>query len=207
MMTSDSQRNNAALLIQSAWRRYKKGFFQPQFPQLPALTHEETRLYGIDPEIDGLPKHRGYFVLLGMSGLRSLKLILKMSDISPRYESGYLHIPKLYLVDCSQKVIDFWRELKSVFASATNFNMLMDLLYQHKECVEKSLHACEHCKITVSDVISFLAELQCQHAKDSVVPSYVFQFMKHVIDKMSVICQTGTVLKCLNISETIPASM
>lgn len=179
----------SSILIQSIWRgkhaRQKYGI--KQVPK-EDLTQDKAFLVGNDPKIKRLgpyKEHKEKIALVGTSGLRSLSLISELSNKN--------NIPKLIIVDNSEKVILFWRKLRALvetydYTDKAEFYLAFhDFLSQNRSLYRDiPSHAMSNMNIPDVEYENQNPELFMMDLVEKHGLSYVLSIIKHT----SIIAQT-----------------
>lgn len=157
----------AAIKIQASTR----GFFARRRYRMPSAgtcTDYLLRIQGNDPVINmpisSLPGDR--VVLIGTSGLRTLEIACKLGS----------DCPKIFLIDNSQHVIQFWKDLQVVIQTATSVCGVM-------ANVAPVICQCSECVDAIDDRTGYLASLVQEHG---------FEKVRRIILHASIILQNWT---------------
>lgn len=124
------QINQAASKIQA----HVRGFFAIKKYKYHSLSKEQLRSYntnvpGNDPNILNLPRHRSntQVALVATSGVRSVHIACELGG----------KLPKIFLIDNSRHVIDYWRYIQREMKTATNKSEFFAALTAYTmRCVE-----------------------------------------------------------------------
>lgn len=168
--------NESAKIIQASWRGYRtrRAMAKPSSPGVDydafIVTNETPMAFPIDRL-----KSDGEFAFIGCSTFQNIALLFDMIDWS-RYQpslDGYTNIPKLFIVDNSRKVIEFWHLLRGVLLkNKTLNNCLVDIAFM-EEAFAKCSPNKNHC---VSDLVSTQLEGYITNHTD-------YEFLRHVLSK------------------------
>lgn len=138
-------------------------------------TYESAWLVGNDPKIKGLSSYAapsGKIALVGTSCLRSLGILCELANPE--------HIPKLIIVDISNKVISFWRQLRTLAETLEpqNFQASFESFLQDNEHLYR--HMPEISNPTVQyenqDPMAYMNSLIAQYGLD-----YVLSIIKDMV--------------------------
>ncbi|MDF1677113.1 MAG: hypothetical protein P1U32_00250 [Legionellaceae bacterium] len=141
--------STAAVKIQASVR----GFFSRRNFKLYPLststcTEYELKVAGNDPDMAGLPMHMAQdkIMVVGTSGLRVIGIACALGA----------ECPKLFLIDNSRPVIQFWQNLKREIATASSPAGLMAK-------VKPEICPCDECLPVIDDETGYLATLCNQY--------------------------------------------
>ncbi len=135
------------------------------YKPLSNCTEYELKVAGNDPDMTDLPTHMAQdkIMLVGTSGLRMIGIACALGA----------ECPKLFLIDNSRRVIQFWNNLKREIENASSHHGIM-------EKVKPEVCECEACERIADDKRGYLAFL---------ANNYGFSRIKRMILNTSVIPQ------------------
>lgn len=184
--------SDAAVKLQSAWKGY---LVRKELKKPHTLTPQNyaTLISGNEPSIRFPQKLDRNFVLVGTSGIKSLQLISDLAKIQPSSD-GYSHVPKLFIVDYSPYVVNFWKFLKNCVAKAKNITDFIAHVLTRRFDLEKYTGGC--ClspeKVLINCICG-LANLNAEPTSGSYLETIPgkenkWDFIKNVIEKATIIC-------------------
>lgn len=175
--------------LQSFWRGYSSRK-STELYQFNEPTDYPTFISGNEKEIKISTKFTEHFVYIGTSGLKNLHLMAQLSSNMPKSSDGYKHIPKMFIIDNSQQVIEFWKTIKQLFIQSKNINEFGQNTQKVKSKLKqicKDEDADNEVLKNIHSVISLLKSEnvtpQCPHDFN-----LNYTFFRNVVTKASFIC-------------------
>lgn len=176
--------------IQSFWRGYKtRKYLKRQFPKTNNPSTYLTFVTGNEPEII-TNKIAGYFVYIGTSGLKNLHNINQLISTFVDSEDGYTHIPKLYIIDNSENVIDFWRSLKELLVKSEDITSFKENVDSNIDSFQLVCLAGNNISREILDNFYALTGIQ-NLEKDAKNPDAIlkYTFFRNIVCKATFICE------------------
>lgn len=174
----------AATKVQALWRGY-------QVRKTPVLTSDRNpadyRLFITSHwPIPSFPtKVEGYFVYLGNSGLYNLALIQEFVKKPILSKDGMTGVPKLFIVDISREVKQFWDLIKKVAANSPDYQAFLKNL-KSQEIENQILKMSKHKDETLVKMPAYLDSLMNEKRPEFPAEDW-YQFFRQMILKMSVL--------------------
>lgn len=179
-----TEQEQAAMTLQAIWRG-RKSRSNHQLPKNSDYTNYPPSVSGNDADI-ALPRQgNNNFIFVGCSGLNNLKIIMSMITLGQIDNThGYKYVPKLYILDSSELVYQFWMKIKECIRVSNSLALLLAKLDTHKPFFTKYCNS-EHSKFTPGEYIEQLINSFADKfpSVKGDVKYEIFYFIKSLIEK------------------------
>lgn len=181
---SDAQR---AATVQALWRG-QHARQQHKVPRTAHATAHATYVVGNEPDFTSNIKFEGHFALVGTSAMRILKIAMELAA-SPEKSTGYEHTPKLFLVDNSANVVEFWALMKKAFSDAQDIKAFWGKMRASKHLINAVSLQYDCQNDNIYRMLILMCHMTGDNPRDLSGGSQArFLFLKTAVEKMTVIC-------------------